>query len=138
MAKLSSYRRIIEQDYDASYKSLITGLGTTVNSSFEELYNAFNNNITFGENIDCTIATFNVTVDVNGIPANSTSFKLLNGQNTVQGLWTIDASGAKDPTLLPIAGVFVSYVRNDNSIVIKNVKGLIPNYAYTLKVLVIG
>jgi hypothetical protein len=138
VAKLSSYRRIVEQDYDPSYKSLITNLSTTINSSFEELYNSFNNNITFGDNINCTISSFTVTVDTNGIPTNSTSFKLANGQTTAQGLWVIDVTGAKDPTLLPSSGVFVSFVRSESSVVIKNVKGLTPGYAYTLKVLVIG
>jgi hypothetical protein len=137
MAKMSSYRRVLEQDYPED-QELIKKLGITLNSSFEEIYSALNNRLTFRDNISATIAEFTVTVDSTGTPKNRTSFKLLNNQTITEGLLVINASGASDPTLLPQAGVFVSFVRSENIIIIQNIKGLLPDNSYVIKVIVLG
>lgn len=134
---MSNYRRLLEQDYPED-SELIKKIGITINSSFEEIYNALNNRLTVKENLSATIASFAVTVDAFGVPKNKTQFKLLNGQTNVEGLILIDASGTTNPNLLPSSGIFVSFVRDSNNIIIKNIKGLIPDNSYTLKVLVLG
>jgi hypothetical protein len=138
MAKLSSYRRLYDQDFEPQYKRLVTTLGTTMNASFDELYSALNNKLTFKDNISCTIATFTVTVNSFGVPSVKTQFKLEANQANVEGLMVLDTYGAKDPTILPVAGVFVSFARNDSNIIIQNIKGLQPDTPYKVKVLVIG
>jgi hypothetical protein len=138
MAKLSSYRRLFEQDFAPDDQALISKLATTVNASFEEIYGVLNGKITLRDNISCTFAEFKVTVDSTGTPANRTQFKLNASQTTVEGLIAVNVVGANDPSLLPTGGVFVSYARNDNSIVIQNIQGLQADKPYKVKVLVLG
>lgn len=138
MAKLSSYRRIYEQDYQGANQELIKQIATPINSSFEELYNLNNNNITFSDNINCTLATFNVTVDANGKPLNSTQFKLSIYQTSVKGLWVINTLNNANNSLYPPSAVFVSFVRADNNVIINNVKGLTPNVGYSITVITIS
>lgn len=137
MAKLSSYRRLMEQDFPDDGE-LIKKLGITINSSFEEIYSALNNRLTIRENLNATIAEFKVAVDISGKPKNNTSFKLTNNQQTVEGLFVIDAFGTNDDTVYPNSGVFVSFVRSEQSIIIRNIKGLTPDLSYTIKVIVLG
>lgn len=138
MAKLSSYRRLFSQDFEPEQKELIEQIGTTINSSFEELYLALNNRLTIRENLSATINEFTIAVDAGGNPKNKTQFKLENGQTNVEGLFVINAFGAKNPADLPIAGVFVSFVKSENFIVIQNVKGLQADISYKIKVIALG
>jgi len=137
MAKLSSYRRLLEQDFPDD-SELVKKLGITINSSFDELYNALNNRLTIRDNLSATIAEFTVTVNAAGTPRNNTSFKLLNNQTVVEGLLVISVSGASDPTVLPTSGLAISYVRSESNINIQNIKGLQPDKSYRVKVIVLG
>ncbi len=137
MAKLSNYRRVLEQDYPDDAE-LIKKLGITLNSSFEELYNAMNNRLTFKENFNATMQEFTVAVDANGTPKNRTTFKLQNNQQNAEGLIVINVTGASDPTALPTSGVFVSFVKSEGNIIIQNIKGLAPDKSYSVKVIVLG
>lgn len=137
MAKLSSYRRLFEQDFSPDDKALIEQLSIPVNSSFEELYNALNNKLTIKENISATIAEFTVMVDNNGTPKNRTLFKLEAHQTTVEGLLVINCTGS-EPATLPSGGIFISFSRNENFIIIQNIKGLQANKSYKVKALCLG
>lgn len=129
--KLSTFRRIFEQDYPEDYKSLMSQLGIPLNSSFEEIYNALNKKLTFAENINSTIKEFTIAVDSSGVPRNNTQFKLEDTQTSVEGLSVIKVTG----DVLPTAGVFVDFVKNNNYIVIRNIKGLQADIPYKIKVL---
>lgn len=137
MAKLSSYRRLFGQDYPEN-RDLIDQIGTPINASFEEIYSALNNRLTFRENISATIVEFGVTVDSNGYPKNDTQFKLSNGQTTVEGLIVINVTGSKDPSLLTSGGVNVKFKRNENFIIVQNVQGLQADKPYTIKAICLG
>lgn len=134
--KLSSYRRLLEQDYPDN-TDLIKKLGITLNSSFGELYNALNNNLTLRENFSATVQDFTVTVDVTGTPKNKTSFKLSNGQTNVEGLSVINAL-ASDPTVYPTSGIFVSFTKSESSIIVQKIKGLPSDQSFTIRVIVYG
>ena len=135
MAKLSSYRNIYSGDFDAQYKGLIDPLATTVNAAFNELYTNFNNGITLADNIAGTLKSITLTVDASGVPTSTAQFSLNTGQTTVSGLSVIDAGGATNSSLLPTGGIFVSFVKSNNNVVVQNVKGLQANSAYTLKIM---
>lgn len=134
--KLSSYRRLLEQDFPEN-EDLIKKLGITLNSSFSELYDALNNKLTFKDNISSTVTEFTVVVDPSGTPKNKTTFKLQNGQTNIEGLIVINAI-CSDTTIFPTAGVFVSFVRNESNINIQNIKGLPANQTFIVKVIVLG
>lgn len=136
--KLSSYRRLYDQDFDPEYKKLIEQLGIIVNTSFEELYDALGNKLTFSENLNATIMEVNVTVDDSGKPRNTTQFKLRSGQTTFEGIFVIAARGSKDPSIIPSGGIFISAIKNNNNIIIENIKGLQVDIPYTIKVVALG
>lgn len=135
--KLGSYRRIIKTDYPAEYQDVVEQLGTSINKGFNDFYNLADHNITFGDNISATIATFNVTVDANGNPSQQTQVPLNNNQTKAQGVVLLNATGTTNTSLLPSGGVFISFVNNSNSIIVKNIQGLQANNQYTLTVLCI-
>ncbi len=135
--RLSSFRRLIETDYPEDYQDLIEQLGIPLNSSFEELYDALNNKLSFRDNLNTTISSFNVVVDSDGKPKNKTSFKLNTNQTVIEGLIVINALGVTDPTLLPTAGIFISFVKSETSIIVQNIKGLQADKNYNIKVVAI-
>ena len=80
MAKLSNYRRILSTDYEPQYKAVIDQLATSLNNSFDEIYSALNNNLTFTDNISGTVTTITATVDASGNPNRTVQFKLNTNQ----------------------------------------------------------
>lgn len=138
MAKLSSYRRIYEQDYEGANQELVKKLATPINASFEEIYDLNNNNITFADNINCTISTFNVSVDTSGKPLNNTQFKLATYQTSVRGVWVINAINNSNNGVYPPSTVGVSFIKSNNNVIINNVTGLTPNTGYSITVVAIS
>lgn len=136
--KLPNFRRLYSSDFEADKKDLIDRLGTSLNVGIETLYDALNKKLNFRDNISSTFAEFTVTVDSNGTPTRATSFKLDSSQTSVEGLIVVNAGGATDATLYPTGGVFVSFTKSEGIIIIKNIKGLEPNKAYSVKVLMLG
>lgn len=138
MAKLPGYKRLYSSDFDPEQKELIDSLGNAINPAIDAINDSLNKRLNFRDNISATIVEISITVDANGTPTRATSFKLDGRQTTLEGVMVIDASGTTDPTLLPNSGVFVSATKSENTIIIKNVKGLQPNQAYTLKIIALG
>ena len=136
--KLPSYRRIFKNDYAEEYEGLVEKLAVSINYGFDTLYDALNQRLNFEDNISSTIAEFAVTVDGNGKPTQKTQFKLKGSQTTVQGVIVLNCFGTRDVNLLPQSGVFVSFERNENFVNINNIKGLLPNVSYTIKLLAIS
>lgn len=134
--KLPSYRRIFKTDYSDDYQELVEKLSVSINNGFDTVYDALNKKLNFTDNIDSTIAEFTVKVDAGGKPSKNTQFKLQGNQTNVQGLIVINCYDEESNP--PPSAVFVSFVRNENSINIKNIKGLEANLTYTIKVLAIS
>jgi archaellum component FlaF (FlaF/FlaG flagellin family) len=139
MARLGSFRRLYSSDFDVNYKSLIDQIGTTYNPNIEALYDALNKKLTFVDNFSVTITSFDVTVDNNGIPTRPTQVKLDDSQinSSLSGAIVLSAVGSKNPNLLPTAGVYVSFIKNEGYIIIKNIKGLQPDNPYNITILII-
>ena len=135
--RLSNFRQLLESDYPEESKELIKQLGIPINSSFEEIYGALSNNLNFRDNLATTIASFNVTVNSDGVPVNKTVFNLIEKQTVVEGVIAINAAGVTDPDLLPTGGIFIQFTKSQNTIIVKNIKGLQTGKNYNLKVLVI-
>lgn len=136
--RLSSYRRIYDQDYQGPNQELIKQLATPLNGAFTELYNLGNNNITFGDNINCTISSFNITTDSNGTPLNTTQFKLADYQTTLSGLFVINVVGTGTNADFPMGGVQVSFKKSNNYVIINNVTGLKSSIGYKITVIALG
>jgi hypothetical protein len=135
--KLPSYRRIFKTDYAEDYQELVEKLAVSINNGFDSLYDALNKKLTFGENISSTIAEITVTVEPSGAPIKKgTQFKLDGSQNNIQGLIVINCYEEKTGASPPGAP-FISFIKNENNILINKISGLTPNVSYIIKVLTI-
>lgn len=138
MAKLSSYRRIVKNDYQDEYKPLVDQLSVSINNGFDTLFNALNGKLNFYDNIASTIAEIRISVDSNGFPLQRTQFKLSGNQTNVEGILVLKISGYNNPTLYPTSGLALSYTSDNGLVTITNIKGLETNKIYSIKLLTIN
>lgn len=154
MATLGNYRRIFKQDYTPDNQEDIDTLSITLNDSFEDIYDAFNHNITFQDNITCTIVTFTTSVSSTFAPTAPIVLKLSSTQKTVIGIIPISAV-ASDKNTLPNGGLYLDYTINNNTtsstnttntgnaanspftININFIKGLPPSVPFTITAIII-
>lgn len=134
---MPSFRRIFSSDFDDQYKGLLDKLSGTINSGIEALYDALNNKLTFQDNFAATVAEFTVTVDSNGTPTGTSSFKLSNTQK-VQGVFVIAAQDTSNTSLYPPGAVFVTGTPSSNSFIINNIRGLTAGREYRIKVIALN
>lgn len=136
--KLPSFRRLFKTDYAEDYQELVEKLAVSINNGFDTLYDALNKKLTFNDNISSTIAEITVTVTADGTPTKKqTQFKLDASQTNIQGLVIINCFEEKSGNPPPIAP-FIAYSRNENNILINNIRGLTPNVSYVIRVLTIS
>lgn len=135
--RLPGYKRINRKDYNQEDQQLIDRLSGTINDAFDSLFDALNNRLTFRDNFLSTVSEFSVTVDTNGIPTGTTSFKLSRSSQKVEGVLVINATNVTVPSLPPVGAVFISYTVNSDNIVINKITGLSEGNTYRIKVLAI-
>lgn len=133
--KIPSLRRIFSSDFKGEYKALMDQLGILFNGGLEPIYTAMSNNLTFEDNFSATVVDVKIAVDSSGVPIQATQFKLAPTQKTFSGIIVINAQGIDDPTILPESGVYVSGALNGNLVNIRNVKGLLPEVTYKIKII---
>ena len=134
---MKSYSRIITNDFDAEDQPLVESLGGTINESFNSLYSALSNRLTFEENFLCTVREVEVTLGANGVPLNRTSFVLSNDL-PVKGTIVLSTTNRTSPTVFPTSAPFVSFTQNGNLLFIDHVTGLQANNRYTIRVLALN
>lgn len=134
MAKLSSYRRIITNDFPADNKELIEKLGSPINDSFNELYFATNGRLSLSENLFCTVKLIDVTVNASGIPTTSTTFSL-DKQAPVTGIQVIYAVNQTNTAIYPTGQPFISFTPTSNGVLINHISGLQANQRYTIRLI---
>lgn len=131
MALLPSFRRFFEKDFGEKYQDLMKQLGQNLNTNFESLYNALNKNITLKENLKATVRDVTFKVDSDGIPTNTTSFKLdFTAQITSVLIGNI--VNVDNTVGYPLSGVTVSWTQSENNILIDHITGLRPGQNYRI------
>lgn len=154
MAKLGSYRRIFKQDYTPENQEDIDTLSVTINDSFESVYDTLNNQVTFTDNINCTLVTFTTSLNTRFEPSAPLLIKLNSFQRTINGIIPINAVSS-DKNTLPTGGLFIDYSINNNmssssnstnqgnnasnplTITINNIKGLPSGVKFTVTAIII-
>jgi len=135
--RLPSFRRVFSTDFESEYKGLLDKLSGTINTGIETLYDALNNKLTFKDNFAATVAEFNVTVDSNGTPTGTSSFRLSNSLK-VEGLLVISAVDVANSALYPPGAVMVNGTPSNNSFIINNIRGLTAGRQYRIKVIALN
>ncbi len=136
--RLPNFRRLFSSDYKNEMKNFADQFGVIYNANNEAVYNALNNNLTFGDNFAATVAEFSVNVDTNGKPNQVTTLRMSNNQNTVGGIIVINAIGGNNSDILPTAGVYVDAIKDGSLLTIRNVRGLTPGISYRIKAVILA
>lgn len=134
MAKLPSWRRVLEQDYPQKYQDLIQQLSIPLNYGIEVLYNLLNGKLTFKDNIASTIKEFDVKVDASGKPQNKITIKK-STDDRIEGIVVVRAQNLVNPNTYPSAGIFISYTETTDSIVINHITGLQADNLYRINII---
>lgn len=135
MAKLSIIRRIIKEDYDKQYGSLIDSLGFVLNPFLSAVADAFNSNLTFNDNFNATDTEISVTAPVtSALPVTiKTQQKGIN-----RGILVLRVDNLTNPNEILTQAPFCQFKNLDiNQIQITNIIGLTPGNKYTLRVLLL-
>lgn len=136
MAKLPSYRRIMEQDYKPEEQDLVRQLSTSLNYGIEALYDVLNGKLTLRDNFNSTIREVDIEVDAVGLPKVKTVMKK-NNSNRIEGLWVLNVTNLTKSTVYPTSGVTVSFTETSDSIIIDHLTGLSAGYIWRIKVVAI-
>jgi hypothetical protein len=134
MAKLPSWRRILEQDYPQKYQDLIQQMSIPLNYGIEVLYNLLNGKLTFKDNIASTIKEFDVQVDANGKPQNKITIKKAS-DDRIEGLIVVRAQNLTNSTTYPSTGIFITYTETTNTIIIDHITGLQTGNLYRINII---
>ncbi len=135
--KLQSYRRLQRGDYEPQFQDLVDKLAFTINSSFESLFFVLNGQASLTDNILASVNTFNVIVDSNGNPINSTQFTTtLSGQ--VNGITVVSAVNATKSTAYPTGTPFISFFKTNKTIAVNNITSLTPGDSWVITAITWG
>jgi hypothetical protein len=133
--KLPALRRLVKEDFEQQYKELVGKIGQVVNSATENISLALNKNLTFADNMSCSIVNITISVDSSGNPINSTSFPS-NLSSKTNHLWITRAVCSTNPSTYVTGAPFVSWVDNNGQVTINNITGLPANTSFNITMIV--
>jgi hypothetical protein len=133
MPKLSSYRRIITNDFKKEERPLVEKMASPLNDSFNELYFAANGRLSLNDNIYCTVKDLEIIVDAKGNPTQTTSFNL-DKPGSVLGCQVLYAANQVNTAIYPTGQPFVSFVQSGAIVIINNITSLQANQRYIIRV----
>lgn len=131
MARIPTTKRFIVEEFKEQ-KSWIEKLLGPLNDFILNVNNAFNNNLTFRENLQAQITDVTIQTDAAAALAFDYTFK-----NTMKGkpigVWIVNIQEqANNPTPLVGDGVFVQWSVGDGQIIINQITGLDVSKEYVV------
>lgn len=131
--KLPSQKKILREDLKDAPK-WANVVVDTFNSFAETIYQGFNKNITFSENVGCFIKELTYKTS-SGYPAAENVEFASELKTKATGLWVLQCVDRS--TYEPAAGpVYVPWVEDNGVIVIGAVTGLAASKTYVLRLLI--
>lgn len=134
--KITGFKRLVKEDFSEDEQPLIEKLATVFNQFQEQVYYAFNNNITLSENIAAQTVSVRLRVSNTGVPIGTTQVKYTL-KTRPKGSMVINVNNLTDRSLLS-GSPFVSYELNGDLITIKQVTGLLTDKEYEVTIVFIG
>ena len=134
--KLPSFRRIIKNDYDEKYQTLVETLSVSINYGIDSVYEALNKKISLKYNMLATTKDVTVQVDSSGKPVQTAGFKL-DFSNKVAGVFVGKADNITNSNSYPNS-VFVNWTQNGDFLQINNISGLESGSTYKLRIIAFG
>lgn len=130
--KLSSFRRIVSDDYDEKDRPLISKLAYSVNSAIDEILETLNRNVSIADNTNLVIKDITATVS-SGVP--TTTLRITSGLTSFcRGMQVISATNQTTSTTYPTSQPFINFTENNGVITINHISGLTDGDKYLLRV----
>ena len=131
---LPGFTRITKSDFAKEMQDLIEKLGNIINRNTEIIYELGNKKVSLRDNILCSVRDITVQVDASGIPLTATS-AVLDATGLIDGVTVINAQ-ANVTNVYPTTQPFIAYTPKSQSINIDVIKGLLPGYTWTLRIII--
>lgn len=132
--RLSNVKRIITEDFEPQYQTLISKLGFVLNEFMSDTVDIVNGNIDF-DNLAQTLIKVDLTVNAAGIPLKGGDINV--GKNNPEGMSVIRVQPLTATSTFPSSAPFISYTPKGNNIVtINHISDLQPNITYKITIIV--
>ena len=140
--KLPWFKRLYEKDFDDEYQQLVKDLAGTINTSFENIYLALSNRLSFSDNFGSSILDILIEVDDNGNIKSGDIFKINkladNVVIKVLGLQVIKCTNMSNNGLYPTGTPFITFRQSEDTITIDNITSLPSNTTFKVTILTIS
>lgn len=131
---LEKFKRIFKGDYPKDQQDLVEKLSGSINSGFENLYNAMSRNIDISNNIACTVKKISTKVSSAGIPTSTLSFKIdTTGQ--IKGISVIRAVNLTNSTTYVSSHPFLTFSQDGSTVTVSHIAGLPVDNNFELTVI---
>lgn len=137
MAKLSFLKRIVSEDYDKQYQSLVSKLSYIINTALEAIAAALNKGLTFEDNFNSQVKDLELTVDSDSVPQLTTSFKYELKTQCI-GIIVIRATAKTAVITYPTSQPWVSFSESNGQINILKITGIQSGTKYQLRLVAFG
>lgn len=134
--KISGFKRLVKEDFPADQQPLVEKLATVFNLFQEQIYYAFNNNITLSENLAAQTVTLKVKVNAQGVPIGNNQIKYTL-KSRPKGSMVINVVNFTDSSLLT-GSPFIVYNLNGDIITISQITGLLVDKDYEITIVFFG
>lgn len=127
MAKFSSVKRLILEDFPQKYNDLTSPLFTLINDFFQQVTSVLNKGLTFNDNFQAYDTEFIVTTPL-------TVLSIQNSTNlSIRGSLVLRVDNLTNPTVLLTNAPFIEFQTSGNQIKIRNITGLATNTKYRIR-----
>lgn len=126
-----SLRRIIKEDFESTYQTLLEKLLFPINQATDSLNSGLNNSLTVADNLSAQETVLKVTAPVN--PQSPIFFKSTLKANC-KGIICINAELVNNTSVLPTSQPFFTFEQSGNQIKVTNISGLVSGSTYNLRV----
>ena len=134
MARLSNVKRIITEDFESQYQTLISRLGFVLNEFMSDTVNIVNGNIDF-DNLTQKKISIDISVNSAGKPLKGADVNV--GITNPSGTDVIRVQQLSGTAVYPTSAPFISYTNKGNGIItIDHISGLPANIQYKVTFIV--
>lgn len=139
MGRLPTNKRVLTEDLKglpSDVKKGIQPLVDTVNSFMEIIYQGFNKNISFGDNVACFLKEVSYRTPSTYPTMEDVSFR---NELKTKAIGVILLQALERTTYAPVTGsaIFVPWEEVDGQIILKPIQGLSADKSYIIRLLII-
>ena len=131
--RIPNLKRLYYTDFEQQYQKLVEQMSYTINTTFETIIQALNNNISIRDNLLASVKDITLSVDSTGKPTSPAAFSISN-TNPIDGTLVIRAVPSSNTVVYPTGAPFITYSQNASTVTIVNITGLPANIPFTIRI----